>query len=150
MIFVTVGSGSFDRLIRVIDKNADRIGERIIFQIGKGGYIPKNCEWFRFKDNLNEEYSKANLVIAHAGAGTTFELLEMGKKVISVANLRGRTDRHQQEVADALSEEGYLLRHKNPDKIIEDIEKAKKLKFKRYKRPECRIHEVINQFLDNL
>jgi len=150
MIFVTVGTGKFDKLIKVIDKNANRIREKIIMQIGSGSYKPKNCEFFRYKPSLREYYEKASLVIAHGGAGTTFELLRMGKRLISVANLSKRVDKHQKEILDVLSKQGYLIWHRNPKKILEDIKKAKKFRFKQYVPPECKIGEVIEKFISQL
>lgn len=146
MIFVTVGSGKFDELIRKIDKIATKIKGEVIAQIGNGNNIPKNIEYFRFKPNLIPYYKKASLIIAHGGAGTTYELLAMDKKLISIANLN-RTDVHQEEILKVLSDEKHLIWCKDLRKLEETIKKAKKLKFKKYKQPECKIAEKIEEFL---
>jgi beta-1,4-N-acetylglucosaminyltransferase len=146
MIFVTVGTGKFELLVKEIDKIASKLGERVIIQVGKGKYEPKNCEFFRFSKNLERYYKKASIVIAHGGAGTTYELLKIRKKLISMANL-DRTDTHQQEILRALSEENYLIWCKNSSELFDYIKKVKNFKFKKYKVPECKIHEKIKSFL---
>ncbi|MFH0831807.1 MAG: PssE/Cps14G family polysaccharide biosynthesis glycosyltransferase [archaeon] len=146
MIFVTVGTGKFDELIKKIDMTAANINEKIISQIGKGDYIPKNAEYFRFKPSLMPYYRKARLIISHGGAGTTYELLEMGKKIISLAN-PNRTDVHQEEILKALSKDNYLIWCKNPGELEETIRKAKAFQFRKYTPPECKIAEKIREFL---
>ena len=146
-IFVTVGTGKFDELVRGVDKIATKIKERIVIQIGSGDYIPKNCRYFRFKQSLEEYYKKSWVIISHGGAGTTYELLNKNKKIIGVVNLN-RTDSHQEDILKALSEQRYLIWCKDLNKISESIEKARKFKFEKYKVPECKIHEKINEFLE--
>lgn len=149
MIFVTVGTGKFDLLIKEIDKIAPILKEKIVMQIGNGFYEPKNCEFFRYARSLERYYKRARLVIAHGGAGTTYELLRMNKKIVSMANL-DRTDPHQQEILGALSEQNHLIWCKNPSELVNCIKKAKKFKFKKYKTPKCEIAEKILVFLNNL
>ncbi len=146
MIFVTVGTGKFDELIRRIDMTAASIKEKIIAQIGNGEYTPKNMEYFRFRQNLMPYYKKASLVISHGGAGTTFELLAIGKKIVSIAN-PNRTDVHQEEILKALSKDDYLIWCKNLGELGETIKKAEGFNFKKYKQPECGIAEKIKEFL---
>lgn len=146
MIFVTVGTGRFDNLVEEADNISKKIKEEIIIQIGNGQYIPKNCKYFRFKNDLGKEYKNARIIIAHGGAGTTYELLVRGKKIISVANL-DRTDTHQEEILRALSEDHYLIWCKDMKDIFRCILLAKNFNFKKYKKPECKIAEKINEFL---
>lgn len=147
MIFVTVGTGKFENLVKEVDRIADKIKEKILIQIGNGDYTPKKCKYFRFKSNLSIEYSKARLIIAHGGAGTIYELLNQGKKLIGVANLE-RTDTHQEEILKALSREGYIMWCESLNQLEECIKRAGKFKFKRYKKPECKIAEKIKEFLE--
>jgi beta-1,4-N-acetylglucosaminyltransferase len=149
MIFITVGTGNFDRLIRAIDNSAKSLKEKIVAQIGDGEYLPQNIEYFRFKPNLNKEYGQARLIIAHGGAGTTFELLKMGKKLISVANL-DRTDKHQEDILRALSKKRYILWCRNPNEIYKSIAAAKSFKFQKYKKPECHIANEIKEYLEGI
>lgn len=148
-IFVTVGTGEFELLIKEIDEFALESEHKIWAQIGKGRYTPKNIEYFRFKKSIKEDYQKADLVIAHAGAGTTYEILPMGKKLISVANLK-RTDGHQLDIARRLSQEGYLLWCPEIRKLRESIKKANYIKFKTYLPPKNEIAKIIKNYLNQL
>ena len=147
MIFVTVGTGKFDELIIEIDKIAPKIKEKIIAQIGSGSYLPKNIEFFRFKVPLDLYYKKASLIISHGGAGTIYALLKQNKKVIGIANQK-RTDAHQQEILEALSEESYLIWCRNINELENCIVLARSFKFKKYNQPECRIANKIIEFLN--
>jgi beta-1,4-N-acetylglucosaminyltransferase len=149
MIFITVGTGKFDDLTKKIDEIAPKVKDKFIAQIGNGSYIPKNLSYFRFKPSLIPYFKKADLIISHGGAGTTYELLAIGKKLISIAN-PNRTDVHQEEILKALSKENYLIWCKNLKEIEKAIKKARKFKFRRYKQPACKIAEKIKEFLSKL
>jgi UDP-N-acetylglucosamine transferase subunit ALG13 len=147
MIFVTVGTTyGFDNLVQEIDRIAPDLNEKVILQLGNTKYKPKNCKWFNFKPNLTPYYKKARLVIAHGGAGTNYELLSMGKKVISVEN-KNVNDAHQWDLLKRLSDEKYIIWCKDISKISDSIKKAEKFKFKKYKQPECSIHKKIIGYL---
>jgi len=147
-IFITVGTGKFDELIRSIDLLISELKLKVIAQIGNGGYIPKNCKFFRYKPSLREEYKKARIIVSHGGAGTTFEILSMGKKLVSIANLE-RTDVHQEEILKELSKQGYLIWCDNLEKLGECIKKAEHYKFKKYKKPKNLIAKKIEEFLSS-
>ena len=147
-IFVTVGTGQFNVLIKEMDKIATKSNHQIVAQIGKGNYLPKNITHFRFKSSLVEDYKNADLVIAHAGAGTTYEVLKMNKKLISIANLN-RTDKHQLDIVKKMSEDKYLLWCKEVHNLYDQIENVKNIRFKKYIPPENRIAEVITKYLSN-
>jgi len=145
-IFITVGTGKFDALIKEIDTLAPNLNHNITAQIGKGKYIPKNITFFRFKSSLQEEYQKANLIIAHAGAGTTYEILAMNKKLISIANLE-RTDHHQLDIVKKFSQEGYLVWCKDLKQLTDCIQKLNNITFKKYQKPKCTIAETIQKYV---
>ena len=146
IIFVTVGTGKFDELIRSIDKLEKSSKYQLILQIGNGTYEPKSFQFFRYEKDLKKYYNKADLIISHGGAGTIYELLGMGKKIIGVPNL-SRTDAHQQDILLALSEEKYLIWCKNVKDIQLSIKDSEKFKFKKYVKPECSISEKIIDFI---
>jgi len=87
MIFVTVGTTSFDKLIEEVDRfslenNGD---DKIICQIGNGVYIPEYCEYFRFKPNIDQMVNDAEIVITHGGT-TVINLILAGKRFVAIAN----------------------------------------------------------------
>lgn len=146
IIFVTVGTGKFNELVKNINEIAKDVKYKFIIQIGNGTYEPKNCKFFRYDNDLNKYFKAADLVVSHGGAGTIYDLLEKGKKVIGVANL-SRTDAHQNDILKALSEKGYLIWCKNVKEIKESILEFEKFKFKKYTKPKCKISEKIIEFI---
>ena len=150
-IFVTVGNGKFDPLIKEMDRLVgDKIiKEKVITQIGHGKYKPKNCQWFTFESPLDRYYDQANLIISHGGPGIVFEVLRRKKKLISVPN-RDRTDpRHQVEYLRAMAKEtSALLYCDTIHTLQETLEKAKTHIFSIYNKPECQMGDVVKKFLE--
>ena len=147
MILVTVGTGKFDELIEAVDKIAPSLNKKIIAQIGEGKYKPKNIEYFRYKETLLPYDKKARLIITHGGAGRIYELLAMNKRIIGVANTN-RTDVHQVDILKALSQQNFLIWCKDINDLKEIIKNLKKLKFQKYKKPECKIAEKIKGYIE--
>jgi beta-1,4-N-acetylglucosaminyltransferase len=149
MIFVTVGTGKFEALVKEIDKIAVKLKDKIVIQIGSGNYIPKNCKWFKFAPNLQKYYKEANLIIAHGGPGTVFEILDTGKKFIACAN-RDRTDpRHQVEFLENISKETKSLIYcPNISDLFKTIQISKKTKFEKYKKPKSWMNKTVEKFIN--
>jgi len=105
MIFVTVGTWKFDALIEQVALliKEGRIKEDVLFQIGKGNYIPKNGKYFRYKPSIEQELDTADLVICHGGTGTVLFLLKADKPFIAVPN-PNVADNHQYEFLKKLSD----------------------------------------------
>ena len=152
-VFVTVGNGNFDPLIKEIDKlkAEGQLPGKVIIQIGHGKYEPKHCEFFKFAPTLQPYYLKATLVISHGGPGTVFEILRKKLPLIALAN-RDRTDpMHQVEFLEAISAESNgLIYCPSIQKLAEKIESAKGHDFIPYQRPDCTMHELVNDFLDKI
>ena len=146
MIFVTVGTGEFDKLVKEIDNMValGNIKEKVIVQTGRGNFKPRNCEAFDFAPSLDKYYEKADLVIINGGKGKVFEILNKNKKLIAVPN-RDRTDpMHQVEFIKAIEKESKALLYcDNYKKIGEFIKKSKDYNFKDYKKADCKIDKVI-------
>lgn len=146
MIFATVGTSRFDELVEAMDKIAPEMDEEVVIQMGNGKYIPKNCKHFTFDDDLLKYFEKADIVVAHGGAGITFEVLNLGKKLISIENphvLEG----HQRDLLGKLSQDGLLIWCKDLNKIENCIKDVKKMEIKKYVRPECGIRKMILECL---
>jgi UDP-N-acetylglucosamine transferase subunit ALG13 len=147
MIFATVGTTQFDELVVAIDKIAPELNEEVVIQMGYyNRYIPHNCKYFTFTDNVLKYYKEATVIIAHGGAGVTFEVLNLGKKLISVENPHA-LDGHQGDLLSKLSQDGYLIWCKNLDHIKNHIERARNINIKKYIKPECNIGKMIDRFL---
>jgi len=146
MIFVTVGTTQFDELVEKIDKISPEVSEEIVIQVGNHKYIPRNCKYFNFADNLQKYFDDATIIIAHGGAGITFEVLNLGKTLISVDNPHA-LDGHQRDLLEKLSQEGYLIWCKDLNRIKNYIEDARKINLRKYVKPECEIGKIIAEWL---
>ena len=149
-IFVTVGNGKFDPLIKEVDrlKGIGKITGSVVIQLGHGKYKPKYCQWFDFESPLDRHYEKADLIISHGGPGIVFEIMRRKKKLIATPN-RDRTDpNHQVEYLRAMAQETSALIYCDQINLLEScLEKAKTHQFSEYKKGECKMHEVVHKFL---
>lgn len=146
MIFVAIGTTDFDDLIMKMDEVAPLLSEEVVMQIGNGQYIPKNCQYFRFAPSLEPYYDKSTIVVSHGGLGITMEVLERGKRLISVENT-ALQDGHQKDLLSTLAKEGHLIWCRELNELPEMLERARHREFKRYISPSCEIHTVIAEFL---
>ena len=147
MLFVTVGTTDFDGLIQTMDHLATKIDEKVIAQIGKGNYIPNHMDHFRFAPSLDRYVDMARIVISHGGLGTIMEVLQKGCRLIGVNN-PDRYDLHQEELLEALEEQGHLIWCRNMSLLAEALHKAETQTFIPYNKPRCTIAEVIKDYLD--
>ncbi len=104
-IFVTVGTTAFDQLIEAVDAQLPGTQFDVTCQIADGKYLPKT-KHVRFADDLSHRFAQADVVITHGGAGTVFELLEQGKKIVVVPNLF-RVDKHQTDLAKHVEQNNF-------------------------------------------
>jgi len=105
-IFVTVGSSHYNSLVRAIDATDFPQDFDVTIQIAGGTYVPQNHPYIRFTDSIEQYIDDADIVIAHAGAGTVFYLLEQKKKVIVVPN-QERIDNHQMDIAEYVDKNNF-------------------------------------------
>ncbi|VDK46390.1 unnamed protein product [Anisakis simplex] len=140
--FVTVGSTQFDELIETVcTKEAisalkERGVSSVLIQCGNGKYRPVGYsiddEWFslygmqvcfyRFKKAIIEDLRRAHIVIAHGGAGTCLEILELSKAGFVVIN-EHLMDNHQTELVERLAELGHII-YATPAKLVTALETA--------------------------
>ncbi|XP_053604974.1 UDP-N-acetylglucosamine transferase subunit ALG13 homolog [Plodia interpunctella] len=119
-IFITVGTTRFDLLVETIFKPScieavKKLGcKTITFQIGNSDFEPGDyvengvkLQVYRFKDSLQEDIIRSDLVISHAGAGSCLEALEARKPLLVVVN-EDLMDNHQLELAEQLQVDGHL------------------------------------------
>lgn len=107
-VLVTVGTTPFDSLFQAFDACQLPLDWLVECQIASGEYVPTNHPWFRFDDSFKNKLLEADIIISHAGAGTVFQLLELGKKCIVIANLE-RKDKHQRELSQYVERRHYGL-----------------------------------------
>jgi len=120
--FVTVGTTKFDGLLAaVVDQDfLKQLGYKgytsLLIQAGSSEFdesilekhkeLP-NVEWYKYKSDIETDILKADLVISHAGAGSSLEIMYAKKPCIVVVNDR-LMGNHQQELASKLSELGHI------------------------------------------
>ncbi|XP_050221111.1 uncharacterized protein LOC126671388 [Mercurialis annua] len=138
IVFVTVGTTLFDALVRAVDTNEVKQQlfkkgyTHLLIQIGRGSYIPIKSEgedgsvavdYFTFSSSIADHLRSASLVISHAGSGSIFETLRLGKPLIVVVN-EDLMDNHQSELAEELADRKHLYcaRPQTLDRVIADID----------------------------
>lgn len=128
-IFVTVGTASFERLVTTIDSISDQINEKILVQIGRTEYEPKNVNFFRFTKNLqefNELNENAKIVISHAGIGNVMNALEKNKPLIILPRRKKYKeviDDHQVKMAKYLEKSPLVKVAYTEDELLDILKK---------------------------
>ncbi|VAH87167.1 unnamed protein product [Triticum turgidum subsp. durum] len=165
MVFVTVGTTCFDALVKVVD--SEEVKQALLqkgytdlrIQMGRGTYTPsKICsvrasgnsnlqvEHFTFLPSIADNIREASLVISHAGSGSIFETLRLGKPLIVVVN-EDLMDNHQSELAEELAERNHLL-CAHPQTLRETVEAMDLNALQPYVPGEAKpVVALINQFL---
>ncbi|KAI4372266.1 hypothetical protein MLD38_010515 [Melastoma candidum] len=121
-VFVTVGTTSFDKLVMAADTDQVKRELRnkgythLVIQMGRGSYIPQKndgedgslvVDYFTFSPSIADHLKASSLVISHAGSGSIFETLRLGKPLVVVVN-EDLMDNHQIELAEELAERKHL------------------------------------------
>ncbi len=143
MIFVTVGTHymGFERLIEKMDEIAPNLDDEVIMQIGTTKYEPKNAKWYKFieMEKIQEYYKKADIIVAHSGAGTLLDSLSFEKPVITVPRLKKfgeHIDDQQIELAEALDKTNRTIAIYSIENLERSIIKVKDYKFELYPNSE--------------
>ncbi|CAN6699515.1 unnamed protein product [Malus baccata var. baccata] len=120
-VLVTVGTTSFDALIRTVDAHevkqelSKRGCTRLLIRMGRGFYAPTKAEGgdeplavdhFTVSSSIADHLRASSLVISHAGSGSIFETLRLSKPLIAVVN--DLMDNHQSELAEELADRKHL------------------------------------------
>ncbi|XP_071735777.1 uncharacterized protein [Rutidosis leptorrhynchoides] len=160
-VFVTVGTTSFDSLIKTV--NTDQLKEallnkgytHLVIQMGRGSYFPKKSngkdgslvvDYFTFSSSIAEYLKSASLVISHAGSGSIFETLKLAKPLIVVVN-ENLMDNHQSELAEELAERKHLFCG-HPKTLYQVIESLDLDSIVRYKSGDATpVAKLINRHL---
>jgi UDP-N-acetylglucosamine transferase subunit ALG13 len=144
LIFLTVGTAMFDPLVKVIDRLVGEgvIKERVVAQIGRGQYEPKNMQYFRFIKSLNKAYDAADIIVSTGGAGTTIECVSRGKKLVVVENTT-LMEGHQAQLIGEMAKRGHLIWCRDPDSLEDCIEQARNRSFTPFVSDRPKAHELI-------
>ncbi|WEU40772.1 MAG: hypothetical protein OdinLCB4_002295 [Candidatus Odinarchaeum yellowstonii] len=147
-LFVTVGTSSFDSLFKKIDEILDyKRDVEAIGQIGAGKYKPRNFrKIFKFTKNIRKYYEWADLIVAHGGAGTLYDILRFNKKAIVIPN-RMAVEEHQIELVTELYRLGYIFKG-DLERLPQQLDECLKYEFKPYKiESGWRIYSIIDKYI---
>uniref|UniRef100_A0A453IW97 Glycosyl transferase family 28 C-terminal domain-containing protein n=1 Tax=Aegilops tauschii subsp. strangulata TaxID=200361 RepID=A0A453IW97_AEGTS len=110
------------------------------------GNLNLQVEHFTFLPSIADSIREASLVISHAGSGSIFETLRLGKPLIVVVN-EDLMDNHQSELAEELAEQNHLL-CAHPQTLRETVEAMDLHALQPYIPGEARpVVALINEFL---
>jgi len=171
-VFVTVGTTSFDALVEAMDSEEmiqtliERGYDSLTIQRGRGTYVPKHIvtstsserssaptPWrtffkvqvVEFLPSLDAVLKEASLVISHAGAGSVFESLSLGKPTLVVVN-ESLMDNHQVELAETLASLGHVAWTK-PDGLLQALNAFDPNSLVKYESGECTLAKDIEDFV---
>lgn len=126
IIFITSGSSNyqFNRLIKKMDDIALKLNLPVVMQIGNSNYNPKNAKFFSFCElyELKKYYTRANIVVGHAGGGTFLDMVKFGVKGIMLPRKKEYGEaihNHQLEQAKFFNELGIMFAKNEQD--LEDL-----------------------------
>ena len=159
MIFVTLGTQdkSFSRLLEAIQKQIDNknIKERVVVQAGYTQFKSSDMEIFDYliKDEFEKFMETCDILITHGGVGSIMTGLNAGKKIIAAARLKEygeHTNDHQIQIIKKFEKEGYLLALNDFENLDNVINKAKKMKVKKYISNTKNITNYLEKYIDNI
>ncbi|MCG2835707.1 glycosyltransferase [Photobacterium sp. WH77] len=149
-ILVTVGTTKFESLVEFVHKFASQHGEHsYIFQIADGTYRPEGFAFFEFTNDILGKYEWADVVITHAGAGSTYQLLELGKVIILVPNLE-RVDKHQLDLANYMSDQNFALVVHGLDELNDVFTNFSSINLKPYSKENFFLQKEIAHYIKGL
>jgi UDP-N-acetylglucosamine transferase subunit ALG13 len=127
MIFVTVGSSGFPRLIRKMDEIAGEIDEPVVMQIGLTKYSCRRAKYFQF---LNHEdiityIRQARIIVCHDGVGTILSALQFDLPILAIPRLKKFGETYfdnQGDFINALSTERRIKTVYNVDELRSALE----------------------------
>ncbi|NJE86007.1 hypothetical protein E3E23_09250 [Thermococcus sp. CX2] len=113
VVFVTIGTAPFDRLIKLADEISPELEfYEMVIQKGRTKYNPKNAKYFSFvpeyKDIIHFNMN-SKIIISHGGVGSIILALKYGAMLILFPRLSRygeHNDDHQLEIAKFMKHSG--------------------------------------------
>jgi UDP-N-acetylglucosamine transferase subunit ALG13 len=157
VIFVVLGTWEmpFIRPLLEIDAAARRglLPQPIVVQSGRTTFESPYMKLVPFfgKEELEQMYEQATLVICQAGVGSIMLGLRKHKKVIAIARLARydeHIDDHQIEILDVFSKSGAVLPWRGDGDLAVMLERAETFVSAGYPFGEEKISDAILNYLD--
>jgi len=128
MIFVTVGSAPFPRLVSMVHGVASDLNEDLLVQTAGGDTETELASvGFLEMDKFRAKVGEASLVIGHAGIGTIITALEAETPIIIVprrARYGEHGDDHQVDTAKRFEREGLVAVARDEEDLRSTIQTA--------------------------
>ena len=133
LVFLTVGTVMpFDRLVKAVEelKKQGLLPERIIAQVGDGGYRPEGWEVHErlpFND-MQAILEKADIVFCHGGTGSLVTGARAGCRVIAMPRSAAKGehyDDHQEEIVTAFADRGLIQVARETDELQQALATAR-------------------------
>ncbi len=159
MIFVLLGTFhiEFKRPLTELQKLCEdgKLSEEIIVQ---SGHTKFSSPYFKMKpflapNDLDDLYSKARIIITHAGTGSIIKGLKKGKKVIAIARLKKNgehIDDHQLEILNEFVSSKYILPWNEGDSIEKLLEDVDDFIPEAYISRKMQIETFLKNYIDSL
>jgi UDP-N-acetylglucosamine transferase subunit ALG13 len=156
MVFVVLGTweAPFTRPLVEIEQAAREglLAKPVIVQSGATPYQSSEMKIVPYfgKEELENMYEAADLIIAQAGVGSIMLGLRKRKKVISIARLAAHgehIDDHQLEILDVFSKSNYVLPWNGSGDLPLILHKLRDFHPSTYTFRQERISESILQYL---
>ena len=157
MIFVVLGTWEmpFTRPLVQIEEAVRQglIREPVVVQSGRTSYQSSGVKLVPFfgKEELEQMYEEASLVICQAGVGSIMLGLRKQKKVIAIARLSRfdeHIDDHQLEILDVFTKSGAVLPWHGDGDLPDVLRRAQVFTSAGYAFSEERISRSILDYLD--
>ena len=130
MIFATVGSIPFHRLVQAVDNYAASSEHEVIIQSASKSFKSKNCKHQSYYANINKVMQTADIIISHAGVGTIYKILQLKKPAVIIPRrhaLGEHFDDHQWELSEHLKDSLPFVFLDNIDDLGKAIESCQNL-----------------------
>lgn len=150
LIFLTVGTQlSFDRLVRAVDQIQPSIGIPVVAQLASGNYCPQN--FIETHEELSKSayediFSRASIIVSHAGMGTIITARLSGKPVIVMPRVAAKGEHrndHQTSTCDHLTGMDSLYVVRDCNELLDAILHASK-------QPAAEALKEPTEFIANL
>ncbi|MGF1756263.1 hypothetical protein L4C33_22080 [Vibrio makurazakiensis] len=131
MIFLTVGTQfPFDRLVSFVDSFAKSTRQVVVSQVGNSNYESEYMEVKRFlsPDEINNAFSKAKVIVSHAGMGSIINCLRLKKTIIIFPRLskfgEHRNDHQLDTIASFSNVQGVYVANNETElhQLLDDID----------------------------
>lgn len=159
LIFVTLGTQdkSFSRLLEAVQKQIDNgilKNEDIVVQAGYTKFESDDMKIFDMvsMEEFTNYIDKCDILITHGGVGSIIDGLKHNKKIIAAARLekfKEHENDHQLQIVETFSDEGYILKLDNFDKLDLVLKEIKGFNPKKYASNNDIFCQKLKKYIDS-